>query len=183
VIRAQGLYAWIYRSIEWYVTDPNAPHAARESGTVQFPPTVVPSYDGLLDRAVKIVGVSDDYDRVARCEAALHEQFGRHVSASRSQPYYVDVTSPAANKGVVVERLSHQYQIPLEQIATLGDGANDVLMFERSGLSIAMGNASEEVQRQATYVTASNEDEGFAKAVEQFILPRAGAAPKVPPAG
>ena len=183
VIRAQGLYAWIYRGTEWYVTDPNAPHAARESGTVQFPPTVVPSYDGLLDRAVKIVGVSDDYDRVARCEAALHEQFGPRVSASRSQPYYVDVTNPAANKGVVVERLSHQYQIPLEQIATLGDGANDVLMFERSGLSIAMGNASEEVQRQATYVTASNEDEGFAKAVEQFILPRAGAAPKVPPAG
>ena len=57
-----------------------------------------------------------------------------------------------------------------------------MLIFERSGLSIAMGNASEEVQRQATYVTASNDDEGFAKAVEQFILPRAGAAPKVPPA-
>jgi haloacid dehalogenase-like hydrolase len=88
-----------------------------------------------------------------------------------------------ANKGVVAERLSHYYQIPLEQIATLGDGANDVLMFRRSGLSIAMGNASEEVQRQATYVTASNEDEGFAKAIEEFILPRAVAAPVASPAG
>jgi len=182
VIRAQGLYAWIYRGTQWYVTDPHAPHAARGSATVQFQPTVVSSYDGLLDRAVKIVGVSDDYDRVARCEAALHEQFGTRVSASRSQPYYVDVTNPAANKGVVVERLSHHYQIPLEQIATLGDGANDVLMFERSGLSIAMGNASEEVRRQATYVTASNEDEGFARAVEQYVLPRAAAAPAVSPA-
>ena len=182
VIRAQGLYAWIYRGTEWYVTDPHAPHAARESGTVQFQPTVVPSYDGLLDRAVKIVGVSDDYDRVAQCEATMHEQFGTRVSASRSQPYYVDVTNPAANKVVVAERLSHHYQIPLEQIATLGDGANDVLMFKRSGMSIAMGNASEEVRRQATYVTASNEDEGFAKAVRQYILPRAAAAPAVPPA-
>jgi Cof subfamily protein (haloacid dehalogenase superfamily) len=182
VIRAQGLYAWIYRGTQWYVTDPHAPHAARESATVQFQPTVVPSYDVLLDRTVKIVGVSDDYDRVARCEAALHEQFGTRVSASRSQPYYVDVTNPAANKGVVVERLSHHYQIPLEQIATLGDGANDVLMFERSGLSIAMGNASEEVRRQATYVTASNDDEGFARAVEQYVLPRAAAAPAVAPA-
>jgi Cof subfamily protein (haloacid dehalogenase superfamily) len=181
-IGAQGLYAWIYRGTQWYVTDPHAPHVARESATVQFQPTVVPSYDGLLDRAVKIVGVSDDYDRVARCEAALHEQFGTRVSASRSQPYYVDVTNPAANKGVVVERLSHYYQIPLEQIATLGDGANDVLMFERSGLSIAMGNASAEVRRQATYVTASNEDEGFARAVEQYVLPRAAAAPAVSPA-
>ena len=182
-IRAHDLYAWIYRGAEWYVTDPGAPHAAREAATVQFQPTVVPSYDGLLDRVVKIVGVSDDHDQVARCEAEVQQQFGAHISAARSQPHYVDVTHPTANKGVVVERLSHYYQIPLGQIATLGDQPNDVLMFRRSGLSIAMGNASEEVQQQATYVTASNEDEGFAKAIEEFILPRAVAAPAMPPAG
>jgi Cof subfamily protein (haloacid dehalogenase superfamily) len=181
-IRAHGLYVWMYRAAEWYVTDPHAPHAQREASTVQFQPTVVPSYDGLLDRAVKIVGVSDDHDVVARCAAAVRQQFGAQVSASRSQPHYVDVTHPTANKGVVVERLSHYYNIPLEQIATLGDQPNDVLMFKGSGVSIAMGNASEEVQREATYVTASNEQEGFAKAIEQFILPRAVAAPVAPPA-
>jgi Cof subfamily protein (haloacid dehalogenase superfamily) len=182
-IRAHGLCAWIYRGAEWYVTDPGAPHAAREAATVQFQPTVVPSYDSLLDRVVKIVGVSDDYGRVAGCEAAVRQEFGAHVSASRSQPYYLDVTHPQANKGVVIERLSRTCNIALEQIATLGDGANDVLMFQRSGLSIAMGNASEEVQRQATCVTASNEDEGFARAVEEFILPRVAAGPRCPRQG
>jgi len=177
-IRAHGLYAWIYRSTEWYVTDPHAPHAEREARTVQFPPTVVPSYDGFLDRAVKIVGVSDDHDLVARCEADLQAQFASHVSASRSQPHYVDVTHPTANKGVVVGRLSHYFKIPLEQVATLGDQPNDVLMFVRSGLSIAIGNASQQVQRQATHVTASNEDEGFAEAIERYVLPRAVAAPQ-----
>jgi Cof subfamily protein (haloacid dehalogenase superfamily) len=176
-IRAHGLYVWMYRATEWYVTDPKAPHAEREATTVQFPPTVVESYDRYLDRAVKIVGVSDDHDLVARCEAAVQQQFGSDVSAARSQPHYLDVTHPTANKGVVVERLSHYFKIPLEQIATLGDQLNDVLMFKRSGLSIAMANASEEVQNQATYVTDSNEDEGFAKAIEGFILPRATAAP------
>jgi Cof subfamily protein (haloacid dehalogenase superfamily) len=176
-IRAHGLYVWIYRSTEWYVTDPKAPHAERESRTVQFPPTVVESYDPYLDRAVKIVGVSDDHDLVARCEAAVQQQFGAQVSAARSQPHYLDVTHPTANKGVVIERLSTYFKVPLEQIATLGDQLNDVLMFKRSGLSIAMGNASEEVQNQATYVTDSHEDEGFAKAIEGFILPRAVAAP------
>jgi Cof subfamily protein (haloacid dehalogenase superfamily) len=176
-IRAHGLYVWMYRATEWYVTDPKAPHAEREATTVQFPPTVVESYDRYLDRAVKIVGVSDDHDLVARCEAAVQQQFGSDVSAARSQPHYLDVTHPTANKGVVVERLSHYFKIPLEQIATLGDQLNDVLMFKRSGLSIAMANASEEVQNQATYVTDSNEDEGFAKAIEGFILPRAAAAP------
>ena len=43
-----------------------------------------------------------------------------------------------------------------------------------------MGNASEDVQQAATYVTASNEDEGFARAIEEFILPRAVAAPVIP---
>ena len=180
-IQAHGLYAWIYRGAEWFVTDPQAPHAARESSTVQFPPTVVPSYEGLLDRAVKIVGVSDDHDLVAQCEAAVQQEFGTHASANRSQPHYLDVTNPYANKGIVVERMSYYYGIPLEQIATIGDQPNDVLMFERSGVSIAMGNASDEVQQQATFVTASNEDEGFAKAIEEFILPRAVAAPVVPP--
>jgi Cof subfamily protein (haloacid dehalogenase superfamily) len=182
-IRAFGLYAWIYRSTQWYLTDPDAPHAAREQSTVQFEPTLVPTYDGLLDRVVKIVGVSDDYDQVARCETAVQHQFGNNVSAARSQRHYLDVTHPTANKGVVVERLSHHYKIPLAQVATLGDQPNDVLMFNRSGMSVAMGNASQQVQRQATYVTASNEDEGFARAIEEFILPRVAAVPAVAMAG
>ena len=176
-MRAHGLYVWIYRGTDWYVTDPNAPHAEREARTCQFPPTVVPSYDGLLDRAVKIVGVSDDHESVARAEAAVGKEFGSYVSAARSQPYYLDVTHPTANKGVVVERLSRYFRIPLAQIATIGDQQNDVLMFWLSGVSIAMGNASEDVQRQATYVTASNEEEGFAEAIERFVLPRAPAVP------
>jgi Cof subfamily protein (haloacid dehalogenase superfamily) len=177
MIRAHGAYPWIYRGADWYVTDPDAPHAAREARTVQFQPAVVPSYDDLLDRAVKIVGVSDDHDLVARCEAALQKQFGARVTAIRSQPYYIDVTNPTANKGDVVQRLSSYYKIPLQQIATVGDQLNDVLMFRRGGLSIAMGNASADVQRSATFVTDSNEDEGFAKAIEHFILPRVVAAP------
>jgi len=177
MIRAHDLYAWIYRATDWYVTDPHAPHAEQEAATVQFQPTVVSTYDALVDRAVKIVGVSDDHDAVARCEAAVQQQFGSHVSAARSQPYYLDVTNPTANKGVVIERMSNHFRIPLEQIATLGDQPNDVLMFNRSGLSIAMGNANAEVQQQATCVTASYEDEGFAKAIEEFVLPHAASAP------
>jgi Cof subfamily protein (haloacid dehalogenase superfamily) len=180
-IRADGLYVWIYRSTEWYVTDPSAPHAEREAHTVQFAPTVVPAYDDLLDRVVKIVGVSDDHDLVAQCEAAVQQQFASHVSAARSRPHYLDVTHPTANKGVVIERMSNYFNIPLEQIATIGDQLNDVLMFEKSGLSIAMANASEEVQNQATYVTDAQDDNGFAKAIEGFIVPRAVPAPPIPP--
>jgi hypothetical protein len=68
--------------------------------------------------------------------------------------------------------MSARYGIPPEAIATIGDMPNDVLMFAHSGLSIAMGNASPEVQRCARRVTTSNADEGFAAAVERFVLPQ-----------
>ena len=68
--------------------------------------------------------------------------------------------------------MSDLLKIPVEEIATIGDMPNDVLMFVKSGVSIAMGNASPEVQKSATYVTDSNEEEGFASAMEQFILKR-----------
>ena len=151
------------------------PHVAREEWTVKFPPTVVANFDNLLGNVNKIVGISDDYDLVARCEKAAQEALGAEASAARSQPYYLDVTHPDANKGTVVTTLSKRLSIPASEIATLGDMPNDVLMFHKSELSIAMGNASREVQAQANRVTNSYEDEGFAKAIERFILPLAGA--------
>jgi Cof subfamily protein (haloacid dehalogenase superfamily) len=169
-IESHGLDVWLYTDIEWFVRDPNAPHVAREQWTVKFPPTVVKTFDGLLGRVAKIVGVSDDLDRVAKCEKDVQEAGGTHISAARSQPYYLDVTHPQANKGEVVLSMSRLLNIPPAEIATVGDMPNDVLMFKKSGVSIAMGNASPEVQASATYVTSTNEDEGFAKAIEKFVL-------------
>jgi hypothetical protein len=123
-----------------------------------------------LQQVAKIVGVSDDLDRVQRCEAASQVSFGQHATANRSQPYYLDVTNKDANKGAVVEYLSRHLGVPAQEIATIGDQPNDVLMFKRSGFSIAMGNASDEVKAQAAAVTDSYNDEGFAKAMEAFIL-------------
>jgi len=73
---AHGLDVWIYGATAWYVRSPNAPRVARETSTIQSPPVVVPTFDGLLSRVVKIVGVSDDLESVARCEAAAQAQFG-----------------------------------------------------------------------------------------------------------
>jgi Cof subfamily protein (haloacid dehalogenase superfamily) len=166
------LDVWLYRGAEWLLRDPHAAHVAKEADTVRFAPTVVDSFDGIAENVAKIVGVGDDLDRVAEAEADARARFGEHVSAARSQPYYLDVTHPEANKGAVLAHFSREYDVPLERIATLGDQPNDILMFEGAGLSIAMGNAGEEVKHAAVEVTASNEQEGFAKAIEQFVLGR-----------
>jgi hydroxymethylpyrimidine pyrophosphatase-like HAD family hydrolase len=176
IMLAQGLDVWVYTELEWLVRDRAAPRVAREESTLQFDATCVADFpDAALAQAVKIVGVSDDFDRVAACEAATEQALGRRASATRSQAFFLDVTHPEANKGAVAVTLSERLDIPCEEIATIGDMQNDVLMFHKTGMSIAMGNASDAVKAQAGLVTESNENEGFAKAVRKFILPLAAA--------
>jgi len=170
LILSRGLDVWIYAGNDWLVRDAKAAHVDREAWTVKFPPRVVKSFDDVLDKVVKIVGVSDDLRLVQRCEADAQASIGGRATAARSQPYYLDVTHHDANKGFVADYLSRTLAIPKAEIATIGDQPNDVLMFRRSGFSIAMGNASDEVKRQASAVTESYDDEGFAHAVEHFVL-------------
>jgi Cof subfamily protein (haloacid dehalogenase superfamily) len=169
-LERHGLDCWLYTDHDWLVRDPQAPHVEHEQWTVKFAPTIVDNFTAYLGKVVKIVGVSDDHDAVARSEADVQRDCTTYASATRSQPYYLDVTHPEANKGQVVTSLSELLSIPTANIATIGDMPNDVLMFRKSGISIAMGNASADVQRQAQFVTTSNEEEGFANAVDQFIL-------------
>jgi Cof subfamily protein (haloacid dehalogenase superfamily) len=170
LMKSHKVDVWIYRNNDWYVSERHAPHVDREEFTVRFPPQVVTDMSALTDHVVKIVGVSDDTNIMKKCESDLQSQLGKTASAACSQPYYVDVTHPDANKGFVVNTLAKYFSIDKKSIVTIGDMPNDVLMFTEGGISIAMGNASDEVKGKATYVTDSFEDEGFAKAMERFVL-------------
>jgi len=170
LMRSFDLSVWVYRGADWYVPDPGGPHVEREAWTVKFDPKVMTDIHGLTDDVAKIVGVSDDHAAITEASKAAHERFGDHVTAAASQPYYLDVTHPEANKGAVAKYLAGRYGISTDEIATIGDMPNDVLMFAHSGLSIAMGNADPQVQRAARRVTDSNDKEGFAKAVRSYVL-------------
>lgn len=169
-----GLVVWLYRGADWFVPDLKGPHVAREAWTVKFDPKPMTSVAALTDHVVKIVGVSDDHEAVEKASAATHDRFGDKVAAAASQPYYLDVTHPDANKGAVARYLAGRYRLEASEIATIGDMANDCLMFAHSGLSIAMGNADRDVKRATRRVTDSNEQEGFAKAMKRFVLGTAG---------
>jgi len=185
MMKEHRLDTWIYRGTEWFVQERHGPHVDREEWTVKFPPTVVADFTGLTNDVAKLVGVSDDLEAVRLCEQAVQERFSGEVharesnpqrephslvSAARSQPYYLDVTHPDANKGAVVLSLSKMLGIAPAEIATIGDMPNDVSMFRQSGVSIAMGQSGDEVKTAATYVTTSSEEEGFASAVERYVL-------------
>jgi Cof subfamily protein (haloacid dehalogenase superfamily) len=170
LLEAHAMSVWVYQGPDWYVRDMHGPHVEHESRTCECEPDVLSDFDGLVTAITKIVGVSDDPAAGAATFAAMKGALGSRVLATRSQSYFIDVTNPGASKGEVVKYLSSMYDVAPAEVATIGDMHNDLSMFAVSGLSIAMGNADHEVQGAATKVTTSNDDEGFANAIEKFIL-------------
>jgi Cof subfamily protein (haloacid dehalogenase superfamily) len=172
LLESKRVQVWVFTKDDWLVRDSCAPYVEHEERTVKFGPIVVENFEAALGAAAKIVGVSEDPGSLARCESQLTAALGREATVVRSQRYYLDITSPGANKGAAFSKLAELMTIPPAEIAVIGDGSNDVAMFARGGLSIAMGNGSPEVQRAADVVTESNSNDGFAAAVDRFILNR-----------
>jgi Cof subfamily protein (haloacid dehalogenase superfamily) len=173
MILEHGLDLWMFRGAEWFVSRLEAPHVEGHIKYLdRFPRYLGQDYT-MCTKANKLVGVSDNYELVKKCEAAVIAACGSRVSATRSADYYLDVTHRDANKGHAVEQLADMMHVPLENVATIGDMPTDMLMFAKSGVSIAMGNASDEVKASAKFVTRSNTEDGFAHAMEEIILPHA----------
>lgn len=170
MLDVQGVRPWVFAGQEWWVRHSDGPYIGREERTVGFGPTVVDDFGPFIGNADKIVGVSADFERLAQCEGDVQAAFAGQATVARSQPYYLDITHSLANKGDALAAIATLLDVPLAEIAVIGDGRNDVAMFERGGLSIAMGNASPEVRHAADFVTASNCEDGFAQAVERIIL-------------
>jgi hydroxymethylpyrimidine pyrophosphatase-like HAD family hydrolase len=122
-----------------------------------------------LSAACKIVGASSDASLLQRCEAAMQQAVGAQATVVRSQTYYLDVTPPGHDKGTFVQAMATRLGITTGMVATIGDMQNDLAMFKVSGVSIAMGNATDDVKKLATHITGSNEDEGFAGAIELIL--------------
>src|ERR1700728_777726 len=170
ILNGRGVEVWIFSGQNWLLRDPDGPYVPLEQHTVEFRPTIVEDFGSALDAAAKIVGVSKDFELLEQCERDVQVALTSSAFVARSQRYYLDITHPLANKGVALTEIAKLLGIRLAEIAAIGDGGNDVAMFERCGLSIAMGNASPQVQRKADFATDSNRHDGFAKAIEQIIL-------------
>jgi Cof subfamily protein (haloacid dehalogenase superfamily) len=169
VLNEFGVDVWLFTNDKWLTRNPDGEYVGHEKLAIKHDPTIVADFTPFLANACKIVGSSSDFPMLARCEAAMQAAVGAEATAVRSQHYYLDVTPPGCDKGTFVETMAKRLGIATSAVATIGDMQNDLAMFRKSGLSIAMGNATDDVKRQAKLVTASNEDEGFAKAIEMIL--------------
>ena len=173
IFRARSVGAWVFTSDRWLAEDPAGPYVKKEIQTIETPPTVVPRLEDHVEGASKLVGVSQDFERLTECEAAMRHALGDRASVVRSQLYYLDVTPAGTDKGTLLAELTRRLGVPREEIVTIGDMGNDIPMFRNSGFSVAMGNATEEVKQAANAATLANDEDGFAEAIERIVLPRA----------
>lgn len=164
-----GTDIWLFTSDLWLARDYNGQYVPLEKLAIRADPTIVADFKPYLASACKIVGASDDAALLQACEIAMQEALGTQATAVRSQSYYLDVTPPGRNKGTFVQTMARRLGISTDVVATIGDMQNDLAMFRTSGVSFAMGNATDDVKQAATHVTTSNEDEGFAKAIEMIL--------------
>ncbi len=166
---------WLFTNEQWLTKNPHGEYVPREKLAIKADPSIVEDFTPYVERACKVVGSTSDPELLIRCEQAMQHDLGAQATAVRSQTYYLDVTPPGHNKGTFVQAMAQRLGISTSAVATIGDMQNDVAMFKESGLSIAMGNASDDVKSHAKRSTASNEEDGFALAMEMILEENASA--------
>ena len=164
-----GADIWLFTNDQWLTRNPDGEYVGHEKRAIKHDPTIVDDFEPYLTKACKIVGASSNAPLLERCETAMQEAVGREAMAVRSQTYYLDVTPPGHDKGTFVEAIARRLGISAAEVATIGDMRNDLPMFAKSGISFAMGNAADEVKKQAKYVTDTNANDGFAKAMDVIL--------------
>jgi Cof subfamily protein (haloacid dehalogenase superfamily) len=163
---------WVFADNKWYSSTSEGLRVERERLASNQAPILRSDFSDLYARADKVTFVSEDRDLLAGLAEKASALFGDRATIGQSQTYYLDVTDTLANKGDGVAALARELGIDLADIVVLGDMDNDVAMFVRAGLSIAMGQAPDSVKAAADLVSSTNEADGVAHAIDALILPR-----------
>ncbi len=111
-----------------------------------------------------------DGDYLAYVEKKVHAALGGRMDVYRSEPYFLEILPKGIDKAKALESFLNIIGCSRKELMACGDGFNDLTMIKYAGLGIAMANAREEVKACADYITAGNDEDGVALAIENFIL-------------
>ena len=118
----------------------------------------------------KLLSIADNEEQTLSRMAALKAEFGDKIDVTKSTPIYTEIICPGVSKAAAVNILAQKLGIDRSEVMAIGDSDNDLPMLKAAGTSIAMGNGTDEVKAACDFVTGLCEDDGFAQAVEKFVL-------------
>jgi len=121
------------------------------------------------DDFIKVMMVADEM-RLTDVIAQLPESLKTDYTVVRSAAIFLEVLHPESNKGIAIEKLCQLLELSAEQVMCVGDAENDHAMLSFAGLAVAMENADDETKAIADYITAHNNEDGVAVAIEKKAL-------------
>lgn len=180
MLERQNVDAWLFRGHDWLVRNAQNPLVLAESRTVQTIPTQVADLSTCLHNIGKVAGSTANHAALQLQEADIGRKLAGRACVALSSKWFLDITPLHANKGHAVRQLADDYNISVDEVACIGDMNNDIPMLSIAGLSIAMGQATPDVQACAHFVTSANTQEGWARAITDIVLPRTIPAGNMP---
>jgi len=112
----------------------------------------------------------DEPAATSRHQDDMKAHFGNTVDCYTSQPMYLEFVSKEAGKGSALAEIGRILGIDRSETIAVGDGYNDISMLEYAGLGVAMENAPDDVRKVCGHITLSNDDDGVAAVIDEFIL-------------
>jgi len=121
-------------------------------------------------RVCKVLAIFESEEANNKFSEKLKEKFAGRIDVTRSSPTLAEIINPGVSKAAAIKILAKKFGFDKSEVATIGDGDNDLEMLAAAGMSIAMGNANDKVKSACEFVTGNCEDDGLAQAVEKYIL-------------
>ena len=121
-------------------------------------------FDYMYLRAYKVIVLTPTKEQFVMLQRYLDENEGFQYTYSMANS--IEITAKGTSKGNGIRLVADYYNIPLEEICAFGDYDNDISIFKLVGMNVAMANSSENLKKIAMYHTASNDNEGIAKALK-----------------
>ncbi len=119
--------------------------------------------------ATKVLWYGEE-EEIQKYQKEMAGLLSDHVNYHTSRPYFLEFVDKNASKAIAMEKLGEHYGIKQSEMIAVGDGYNDLSMIEYAGLGVAMGNAPDDIKEKADYVTLSNEEDGVAHVIREFVL-------------
>lgn len=165
-----GLYCHAFSTEHGLITPENNEFTTLESDINQVPITEM-AFDSLEDDhpiiKAMIVGEPSKLTQAAKAiPDVLHQEF----TIVQSAPFFLEFLNLESNKGVGVKSIADYLGIHADEVICMGDAENDHHMIRYAGLGVAMENAMEQTKAIADYITTSNNDDGVALVIEQYVL-------------
>jgi Cof subfamily protein (haloacid dehalogenase superfamily) len=124
----------------------------------------------IADYPIHKLIILDDPSRIQQLRPPLALHMGKQADVLITQPEMVEIMPPGTSKGHSLRWLALRLGVSMADVLAIGNAENDLTMLQMAGLGVAVANAAQVVLDSADFITASNNDDGVADALERFVL-------------